>query len=52
MNKYKIHCPHCKKQTIHIVNRINRLRGVKLQCMECAKVKPNYHKLNNLKDNK
>ena len=35
--KYFYKCTNCKIKTPHIIYRVRRLKGVKLQCLRCKK---------------
>ncbi len=42
-------CLMCKKETDHLISKINKTRGVKLRCLECGHINLRYSKLNKLK---
>ena len=46
INQYLIHCPNCKKQTPHYINKVSLKRGVLLMCSKCGSKKSRYYKLN------
>lgn len=43
---YERFCPICRKRTLQRITKINRLKGVKFECLLCMNETKRYSKLN------
>jgi len=50
MKTYKKNCPKCRMERNHRIYKIQRNRGIKLQCLSCAYIHIRYYNVKNLKE--
>ncbi len=47
---FKMHCKNCKKETVGVVSRILRSKGIKLRCVDCQTEQRGWKSMKSLKE--